>query len=99
MGQIRELQKKCHDTAVDKGFWDTGHTRNNAEMVMLMVTELAEAVEGLRHNDWLNVGEEFADTVIRIMDFCEARGIDLESAIEQKMVRNKERPYKHGKKF
>ena len=73
--------------------------RNNAELVMLMVTELGEAVEGIRKDDWSNVAEEMADTVIRIMDFCEARGINLQQAILMKMEKNKVREYKHGKKF
>lgn len=41
---------------------------------------------------------ELADTVIRIFDTCGRYGIDLESAIKQKMAYNETRPYKHGGK-
>lgn len=43
---------------------------------------------------------ELADAVIRIMDYCESRGWDLEAAIESKHEYNKTRSYRHGgKKF
>ena len=42
---------------------------------------------------------EFADLVIRVFDYCGAKGIDLEKAILEKMEFNKTRPRKHGKKF
>ncbi len=41
---------------------------------------------------------EIADAVIRILDFCEANGIDLEEAIYIKHEYNKTRPFKHGGK-
>lgn len=41
---------------------------------------------------------ELADVVIRIMDYCEGEGIDLESAILEKHEYNKNRPYRHGGK-
>lgn len=42
--EIRETQKKIYDNNVAKGFWpDEG--RNVGEMLMLVVTELSEALE------------------------------------------------------
>jgi len=42
----------------------------------------------------------FLDTCISIiLDFCEINSIDIESAIIQKMEYNKNREWKHGKKF
>ena len=73
--------------------------RNNGEMIALMHSELSEALEDLRHGKKKHVGEELADCVIRVMDFCEARGVDLEKEILKKIKKNKKRPYKHGKKF
>lgn len=76
--------------------------RNNGELIALMHSELSEALEACRHNKWSgkdSVGEELADCVIRILDFCEARNIDLEKEVINKMEYNKTRPYKHKKEF
>jgi NTP pyrophosphatase (non-canonical NTP hydrolase) len=41
---------------------------------------------------------ELADCLIRILDYCGQWGIDIDMAIEEKMVYNRNRPYKHGNK-
>ena len=53
---LRELQKQAHATAVEKGWWDN-KDRNIGEQLMLMVTELAEAMES--HRSGRNVSETF----------------------------------------
>lgn len=103
--QMKRLQERCHNIAREKGFWDNKEfdnfmfDRNNAEIIALIHSELSEALEALRHDNWKNVAEEMADTAIRIMDFCEARGINLEKEILKKIKKNKKRAYRHGKKF
>lgn len=66
---------------------------------MLIVSEIAEAMEGHRkglmddklpHRKMIEV--ELADAVIRICDLCGALGLDLQGAIEEKLAYNKERP-------
>lgn len=47
---IRELQKECHRIAKEKGFWDEGE-RNLGELLMLIVSELGEALEALRNQN------------------------------------------------
>lgn len=42
---------------------------------------------------------EIADAVIRLLDVAEELGIDLEAIIEEKLLYNASRPFKHGKKF
>ena len=43
--------------------------------------------------------EEMADIVIRVMDLCAFKGINLEKHIKAKMRYNSLREYKHGKKY
>jgi NTP pyrophosphatase (non-canonical NTP hydrolase) len=66
---------------------------------MLVVTELAEAVEADRAHDDLNYREEIADAVIRLFDLCGADRIDLESEIAAKMEVNEARANRHGKRY
>lgn len=42
---------------------------------------------------------ELADTIIRILDLCGAKGIDIEKHIELKMKYNESREKMHGKKY
>lgn len=92
---LTELCQTCHSIAKSKGFWD--EERNIGEALMLVVTELAEAMEGYRHQDHDNFREELADTFIRLMDLCGGLDIDIEAEIAKKCETNKGRPYKHGK--
>jgi NTP pyrophosphatase (non-canonical NTP hydrolase) len=45
------------------------------------------------------VPAELADVIIRVLDFCGAREIDIDRAIEAKIAFNKTRPPMHGKRF
>lgn len=63
----------------------------------LVHEEVSEAVSAVRHGDWDNFVEELADAQIRIMDMAGTMGIDLDAAIKAKMLKNADRPYKHGK--
>ncbi len=92
---LNELCELCHSIAKSKGFWDK--PRNMGEALMLIVTELAEAMEAHRKNDQENFKEELADTFIRLMDLCGGHGIDIAEEIRKKSEKNKTRPYMHGK--
>jgi NTP pyrophosphatase (non-canonical NTP hydrolase) len=67
-------------------------------VLMLVVTEVAEATEGFRHNDKENFAEECADVVIRMFDLTAGLGIDIEATIAAKLEKNKGRGFKHGGK-
>ena len=56
---LNELAQLCHRIAVEKGFWEK--ERNIGEALMLVVTEIAEAMEAHRHQDDANFKEELAD--------------------------------------
>lgn len=92
---LNELSALCHSIAKEKGFWDT--KRNVGEALMLIVTEIAEAMEAHRKQDDENFREELADAFIRLFDLCGGMNIDIEEEISKKSIKNKARPYKHGK--
>lgn len=46
---IQECQKKAHENALNKGFWES--SQNVSEKLMLIVTELGEACEALRRGE------------------------------------------------
>ena len=92
---LNEWCQRCHAIAKEKGFWEK--ERNVGEALMLIVTELAEAMEGYRKQDHDNFREELADAYIRLFDLCGGLGIDIEKEIATKSEKNKARPYKHGK--
>ncbi len=101
---LREMQDRVHRTAVEHGWWDA--PRATGEVLMLVVTELAEAMEAYRAGDppstaipgFSTMEEETADAVIRLLDFAAATGFDLERAVLAKMAYNETRPYRHGGK-
>lgn len=70
-----------------------------ATRLMLIVSEVSEALEGLRKGNMYNFREELADVAIRLADLAGGLDIDLEKEIINKMDSNKDRPYKHGKAF
>lgn len=106
---LRELCKAAHAMAVSKGFWE-GHKPMTIEIMGLKLalihSEVSEALEAARDRKVFayQVGDkpeglpsEMADIVLRVADFCEAAGINLEAAIEAKMKYNATRPHKHGR--
>lgn len=72
--------------------------RNTGELLMLCVSELAEALEGDRKNlvddklpQYKMFDVEIVDTLIRLFDIAGARGIKLEEIYRAKMKFNAER--------
>jgi len=104
--KIKNFQKEVHKNAIRKGWWET--PRSDGEILALVHSEVSEALEVLRlpdeevspqeRKDLLSL--ELADIVIRVLDFAEQKGIDLEFAMCKKHLKNTKRSYKHGgKKF
>ena len=94
--EISEMQKEVHRTAVDHGWWED--TSPIPEQLCLIHSEVSEALEAYRVNDDAHMAEELADVVIRVMDLCEAYGIDLGEEILLKNEINKLRSHRHGNK-
>ncbi|KKN04554.1 hypothetical protein LCGC14_1096350 [marine sediment metagenome] len=94
--KINECAESVKEYRERKGF-DTNWEIMLAKL-MLVVTEVSEAAEAHRKNDFENFTEEIADTFIRLMDITASLGIDIEKAIAEKMAKNENRPHLHGKK-
>lgn len=88
--------------------------RNKGELLMLIVSELAECLEGCRkglpdsHLPHRSAEEvELADTLIRILDYAAGFNLDLAGAVSEKLAYNlsrqdhsiEARKLAHGKKF
>lgn len=119
---LRWVVTQCHETARSKGWWDRYGQGAQADRVlhefksdiiasklMLVVSELSEALEELREGrvvHWEHpedkkpegFGVELADAVIRIFDLAGWLNIDLAELIKIKMEYNETRPYRHGGK-
>jgi len=102
-----ELTRICHGAAKGAGWWNDlvsgepiiARPHVVGEKLMLVVSEVAEAMEGHRKNlqdDKLPhrkmIEVELADAVIRIADLAGALGLDLGGAISEKLEYNAVRP-------
>lgn len=100
-GPLKRLSRLCHEA--NRLWWHDLQTgsrlnRNKGELLMLMVSEIAEAMEGERKNlmdDKLphrKMAEvELADCLIRIFDYAGAFDLDLDGAVAEKMAFNAQR--------
>ena len=105
-----ELVQEAHDTAKKSGFWGSVDYSTSKAFNLVLVgklalihSEVSEALEELRgdgrEDEFL---EELADVVIRTFDLAGSfdDGADRFCHIfVDKMKKNKERKYKHGKAF
>lgn len=93
---LNALVNDCHSAARAAGWWD--NDRNNGEMIALMHSELSEMLEAdrkdsmddhLPHRHGIEV--EAADLLIRLMDFCGGRNLDIAGAYFEKRAYNDQR--------
>ncbi len=105
---LNALAERVHQIAISKGWYDGSTTRNEAELIALMHSELSEALEGARHGnppsdkipEFSSMEEEFADCIIRILDAAQQLGLNVGGAVVAKIKYNESRPARHGgKKF
>lgn len=112
MKTITELQTQIHAQNKEMGWWNK--PREKGTLLMLIVSEVAEAMEGERKDlmddhltDRKMAEVELADAVIRILDYAGAYGYDIEGAMMEKLQYNRtradhqlaNREKEHGKKF
>lgn len=101
MKTLNDYAAEVH--AANAKWWHDLHTgepivRNKGELQMLIVSEIAEAMEWCRkglmddHLPHRTMEEvEMADAMIRIFDYCGAFGLDIEGAYREKMAYNASR--------
>lgn len=109
---IAQFQKDVHQCAVDHGWWEDKGGTSFGEKLALMHSELSEALEAFRDcgdptkvwDDPNRPGKqegvpvELADCIIRIFDYMEHVGVDMEKVLRDKHEYNLSRPYRHGGK-
>jgi NTP pyrophosphatase (non-canonical NTP hydrolase) len=101
------VAKDIHTTAVEKGFWpDKVDDIFIAKQMMMIVSEVVEAMEAIRKNKGKQeVADEMADIIIRTLDLYQGlvdNGYvdqELQVALNNKTSFNKSRPERHGVKF
>lgn len=105
---LREMAAYVHEISVSKGWWDKENAP--ADLIANVHAELSEAWEEHRnghpddevyHQDGKPSGfvVELADAVIRILDYCAGKKIDIATVICIKSEFNQTRPYRHGGKL
>jgi NTP pyrophosphatase (non-canonical NTP hydrolase) len=107
---IRDMQNEAWANSETHGFHEGDENKNIPTKLMLIVSELAEALEEFRDNTPFRylksdkrglpkpegIGPELADVVIRVGDLAGLLGIDLEDLVIEKMEYNRGRQYRHG---
>lgn len=73
-------------------------TRFLATHIALIHSEVSEALEALRTYDRENFAEELADVIIRVTSVAYGLGIDLDTEVAAKIVKNSTRGQRHGGK-
>jgi NTP pyrophosphatase (non-canonical NTP hydrolase) len=96
VGNINGLATEIYHQNLKAGWYDK--PRETGTRLMLIVSEIAEAMEGdrkglqddhLPHRSMLEV--ELADAIIRILDLCGYENLDIGGAIMEKLEYNKDR--------
>jgi NTP pyrophosphatase (non-canonical NTP hydrolase) len=103
---INDMCDRAFKNSSNHGFWSYDISLQDKESVRLILltkmalvtSEVGEAVEALREEDYGNIKEEIADICIRLFDICGFMNINLQQAILTKMGKNESRPMMHGKK-
>lgn len=99
MSEIKELQMKIADFA-SRREWEEFHTPKNLVMALTgevgelssefqwLTQEEASNIDGLK---WKAVSYEVADVAIYLLRLCQVLGIDLQTAVDEKLSINESR--------
>jgi len=104
---IQEMQIRAWKRSEANGFHADSEQLNIPTKLMLVVSELSEALEEYRNSTPYSykidgkpegIGPELADVLIRVGDIAQILDINLEREVLNKMDYNDTRSYKHGGK-
>lgn len=96
MKSLEEWQQTITKSAIEHGFnWQKTDVDT---MLLRLHSEISEASEAARDEDWNSFAEELADIFIRLVNIAEVMEIHLETEIEKKNQKNLLRPTLHGRK-
>ena len=102
----KRTAEKVHQLSASQGFWAEGEKRNVGEMIALAHSELSEALECFRTGNKADKnikgrtgGEvQLSDVLGILMDMEVGYGLEISSALAEKMEFNKTRGHMHGGK-
>jgi NTP pyrophosphatase (non-canonical NTP hydrolase) len=107
MTYLDEMADHLHQVATEKGFWpDRVDDIFITKQLMMVVSEAVEVMEAIRKDKGKQeIADEMADIVIRTLDLYAGlvengyTDISLDTALENKVSFNKQRPERHGVRF
>lgn len=97
--QFKDLQRLVYEEYKKNGFeefFNQHKELGDLAETGLFHTEISELQEGLR--DGILYGLELADIIIRVLNFASRHDIDIEKCLNEKILINKKRKEKHGRK-
>lgn len=101
---FRSLSIEAYQNSKSHGFWENNPTFG--DKLSLMHSELSEALDHYRNGnppsdhipEFSGIEEEFADCIIRIMDYSAKHNMNVGEAVIAKMIFNRDREHGHGRK-
>ena len=93
---IRGYQEMLNNWAEANGFvWSKDEVD---DMLLRLHSEISEACEAIRDENWEQFASEMADIFIRLVNCCQVMGIDLQNEVHKKHQKNLTRKFLHGRK-
>lgn len=110
---VNSLASEIADISTEKGFWEDqfGYYGIIPVKLALVASEVSEALDvhrkdygfptnnGMHEDQREDFTEELADVIIRVLDICGFYDLDIGRSIVDKVEKNRDRPFKHSKRY